>query len=158
MRKLSVHGDWDIHIKYNLFGTHADGETTGVDGATFEDLLSLDERTDDFDEFEAVEDGSLAKLFLDFECRFDSFLDFVPVRVLFSSSDPIPFSSTTSFEERSLVDLEYLTSLFCSLPIPTLCFRTFEALIKLTKRFNNEKGVFLARIGADIELSEDEVT
>ena len=148
---------WGINTQI-FTDDYAVGVTTGVEGLTFEDLLSLEERTDDLEEFDAVDDGSLAKLLRDFECLFDSFLDLVPDLVLSSSSEPIPFSPTVSLEVRSLVDFEYFASFLASLPTPTLCFLTFEALIKFTKRLSKENGVFLARIGAVIELSEDEVT
>ena len=133
--------------------------TSGADGLIFEDLVIFDDRTEDFEGLEAIDDGSLATLFLDLESRFDNFLDLDAVDLLLSSPDePKPFSCTFSFEERSFVDLEYFTSVLSSPPTPTLCFLTLVALIKLTKRFNKEKGVFLARMGADSELSDDEVT
>ena len=145
-----------IHIEL----AHAvDVGTSGADGLILEDLVIFDDRTEDFEGLEAIEDGSLATLFRDLESRFDSFLDLDPVDLLLSSPDePNPFSSTFSFELRSFVDLEYFTIVPFSPPTPTLCFLTLVALIKLTKRFNKEKGVFLARMGADSELSEDEVT
>ena len=145
-----------IHIEL----AHAvDVGTSGADGLILEDLVIFDDRTEDFEGLEAIEDGSLATLFRDLESRFDSFLDLDPVDLLLSSPDePNPFSCTFSFELRSFVDLEYFTIVPFSPPTPTLCFLTLVALIKLTKRFNKEKGVFLARMGADSELSEDEVT
>ena len=112
---------------------------------------------EDVDETEVDDDGSMDTLFRDFDSLFDNFLGLEvdsPLPSLVCSTSAFPF---ISLDDRLIVDFEYCMFVSFS-TTPTLCFLILEALIKLTKRFKREKGVLLARKGAETELSEDDVT